>query len=271
MRKIKLPRLRWILAGQFGFAPRVLWNALKELPSYFSNLREFRRHFDGTLLLAPCLHDRHQEGGATKSEYFWQDLLVARWIFAANPTRHVDVGSRVDGFVAHIASFRDIEVFDIRPVSFAGPGIFFKQADLMQRGGSSGIPSNYCDSLSCLHALEHFGLGRYGDPIDAQGYKKGLSNMISMLKPGGTFYLSVPIGFERVEFDALRVFDPIEIIELTKALGMTCQQLTVVTPDALVEQGPLSPNRLVTLSRSEYNLGIFVFIKSLGSQTNENL
>jgi hypothetical protein len=36
-------------------------------------------------------------------------------------------------------------------------------------------PDGYCDSLSCLHALEHFGLGRYGDPIDPRGHEKGIT------------------------------------------------------------------------------------------------
>lgn len=53
----------------------------------------------------PCLTDRYEEGGATKNEYFWQDLLVARSIYACAPLKHVDIGSRVYGFVAHVASF----------------------------------------------------------------------------------------------------------------------------------------------------------------------
>jgi len=43
----------------------------------------------------------------------------------------VDIGSRVDGFVAHVASFREIEVFDIRPITTKVPGATFIQADLM--------------------------------------------------------------------------------------------------------------------------------------------
>jgi len=35
----------------------------------------------------------------------------------------------------------------------------------------------YCDSLSCLNNLQHFGLGRYGDPIDPSGFERVLSNM----------------------------------------------------------------------------------------------
>jgi SAM-dependent methyltransferase len=64
----------------------------------------------------------------------------------------------------------------------------------------------YCDSLSCLHALEHFGLGRYGDPVDFDGFLKALSKINNILKTGGKFYLSVPIGPQRIEFNAHRVF-----------------------------------------------------------------
>jgi SAM-dependent methyltransferase len=66
---------------------------------------------------------------------------------------------------------------------------------------------NYCVSLSCLHAIEHFGLGRYGDPIDFEGHIKGLDSLHAILKPGGTLYLSCPIGPQRIEFNAHRVFD----------------------------------------------------------------
>ena len=91
----------------------------------------FSMGYAGNIKFKPCLHDRYEEGGATKSEYFWQDLLVARAISAAKPVKHVDIGSRVDGFVAHVASFREIEVFDVRPISTVVPGVVFRHADLM--------------------------------------------------------------------------------------------------------------------------------------------
>jgi SAM-dependent methyltransferase len=59
-----------------------------------------------------------------------------------------------------------------------------------------------------LHTIEHFGLGRYGDPIDPDGHTKGLEQLKQMVKPGGVFYLSTPIGPERIEFNAHRVFAP---------------------------------------------------------------
>jgi len=128
---------------------------------------------------------------------------VARKIFLAAPQRHVDIGSRVDGFVAHVASFREIEVFDIRPMEMSIPNVRFVKMDLM---GDSSDYADYTDSISSLHAIEHFGLGRYGDPIDVNGHLKGLDNIYRMLRKGGTFYFSVPIGRQRVEFNAHRVF-----------------------------------------------------------------
>jgi SAM-dependent methyltransferase len=215
----------------------------------------------GKLTLLPCLHDRYEEGGTTKSEYFWQDLLVARWIHAARPQKHVDVGSRVDGFVGHVASFREVEVFDIRPNTTQIPGVVFKQVDFMGEVLLPSVGDGYCDSLSCLHAIEHFGLGRYGDRIDPQGYERGITNMAKILKPDGRFYLSTPIGKERVEFNAHRLFDPRTIIRCAESSGLKLEKLTVIGATGMVNQVQPDSNALEELAKSSYNLGIFVFIK----------
>jgi SAM-dependent methyltransferase len=152
----------------------------------------------------PCLGDRFSQSGSAEGVYFHQDLFVAQRIFKRNPERHIDIGSRVDGFVAHVASFREIEVMDVRELSSVSKNIFFQQADLMDELDSSLVES--CDSLSCLHALEHFGLGRYGDPICRDGFLRGWENLRRILKPGGILYFSVPLGIARVEFNAHRVF-----------------------------------------------------------------
>lgn len=214
----------------------------------------------------PCLHDRFEEGGATKSEYFWQDLLVARAIHEAKPTKHVDIGSRVDGFVAHVASFREIEVFDVRPITSVLPGVIFRQADLMiPEAFGTSIFRNYCDSLSCLHAIEHFGLGRYGDPINPQGYQLGIANMSHMLQVGGTFYLSAPIGKERVEFNANWVFDPRSIVSCAEEAGMTLKKLILITPDQGAQNSDIDDEAMVALALLTYQLGLFIFTKTTHS------
>jgi SAM-dependent methyltransferase len=102
-----------------------------------------------------------------------------------------------------VGVFRQIEVLDIRPQNVGFHNIVFIQCDLMD------LPSKfveYCDSLSCLHTLEHFGLGRYGDAIDINGHLKGFESLYKMLQPGGILYLSFPIGKECIEFNSHRIF-----------------------------------------------------------------
>ena len=145
-----LIKLHWLISSQFGLDPRTFMRSLRGLPVYLRDWAAFRKGYVGNMKFMPCLHDRYEEGGATKSEYFWQDLLVARAIHAAKPAKHVDIGSRVDGFVAHVASFREIEVFDVRPISTAVPGVVFRQADLMNptslptTGGATVTRSHAC-------------------------------------------------------------------------------------------------------------------------------
>jgi hypothetical protein len=148
--------------------------------------------------------DRFDTAGQYEGHYFHQDLMVAREIFKRKPVRHVDVGSSIYGFVSHVASFRNIEVVDIRPMKNSIPGIHFIQQDVMNMDNAMFEST---DSISCLHALEHFGLGRYNDPLDYFGWLNGLQNITSMLKVGGFLYLGVPTGtIQRVEFNAHRVF-----------------------------------------------------------------
>lgn len=263
--KRKLIRLHSFFAEQLGIDPLKTWASLRGAPQFVRDLLSFRKGYRGKLVLNPYIGDRFKEGGSTKNEYFWQDLLVAQKINSAQPDRHVDVGSRVDGFVAHVASFRSVEVFDIRPVSSEIPGVVFKQADLMSTDSVSGLCNGgdgYCDSLSCLHAIEHFGLGRYGDPINPLGYQRGIANLSKLLKPSGRLYLSTPIEKERVEFNANWVFDPRTIVRAANEVELSLEELTV-----LDQQGGrktlLNPGEetLAQLSREHYRLGIFHFLK----------
>lgn len=235
--------------------------SLRGLPGFVHDLIQFNKQHTGRLTLMPCLHDRYEEAGTTKSEYFWQDLLVARWIHQSNPERHIDIGSRVDGFVAHVACFREIEVIDVRPVRTHVPGVVFRQANVTEAAPAGSLDET-CDSLSCLHALEHFGLGRYGDPLDSKGYERGIATMARLLKPGGTLYLSTPIGRERVEFNANWVFDPRSILQCAAANSLMLERCTVIGAEANPRDVILNEENVRVLADSEYSLGIFVFRKS---------
>ncbi len=254
-----LLRVHWLLSVQFGLNfPRFI-QSIRGMPRYFRDLRAFKQGCGGEIEHVPCLFDWNEQAGEVVDEYFWQDLLVARMIASASPRRHVDVGSRLDGFVAHLASFREVEVFDIRPIQTSIPGVVFQQADLMEHDpGREGV----ADSVSCLHALEHFGLGRYGDGLDPEGHRKGFEGLTRILEPGGTLYLAVPVGQPRVEFNANRVIDPSEIVGLGEQFGLSCREIHYFQHETGFKELAVGEMELSMMRKNRYGLGVFVFEKN---------
>jgi hypothetical protein len=76
------------------------------------------------------------------------------------------------------------------------------------------------DSLSCLHVIEHIGLGRYGDGVEPDGWISGLNKLQRVLAPGGQLLLLTPCGRRGVEFNAHRVFHPSRIVEKQDKLDL---------------------------------------------------
>lgn len=194
----------------FGIDLRKMAQTVAALPGYFSDLKRLKAELatdqSGMKIgrLYPVLLDKRASSGTATGHYFHQDLLVAQKVFASGAARVVDVGSRVDGFVAHVAAFRQIEVVDIRTLHSDHANITFLQCDFMADGSSERLGTS--DLVTCLHVLEHFGLGRYGDPIAVDGHVRGLRNLERLVGDGGRLILSVPIGRPRIEFNAHRVF-----------------------------------------------------------------
>jgi len=205
----------------------------------------------------PIWTDRSDEAGMINGHYFHQDLMVASLISQSSPIRHIDIGSRIDGFVAHLATFRKIEIIDIRPLKQSiHSNIQFSQLDLM----SSHSQQEITDSLSCLHAIEHFVLGRYGDPINPNGHLIGFKNMVSLLKSNGTFYISFPITSSntKVYFNAHRVFNYLEIFSWPGQEDLVLKRF-----DFVDDRGDLFMNQDINNFSFEmiYGCGIYTFVK----------
>lgn len=153
--------------------------------------------------------DRFKNAGTVHS-YFWQDLWAAKRIYKKQPSIHYDIGSRLDGFISHLLSYGcTVRMIDIRPLPVVIPGLEFVKANATEL---DNIQDNSIESLSALCSLEHFGLGRYGDPIDPEACFKAFCAIQKKLAVGGSFYMAVPIGMEHLEFNAHRVFSPKTII-----------------------------------------------------------
>ena len=192
-----------------GLEPLRLLHTARTLPVYLRNYRAYRRLQRGpappdfpVTRRFPMLHDRTAAAGR-RGAYFHQDLLVARRILERRPRRHVDIGSRIDGFVAHVALFREIEVLDIRPMDERIPNIVFRQVDFMREDQPL---VDYCDSVSCLHALEHFGLGPLRRPCGPARTPQGVPQPAPHPADGRDVLSLGADGAAATEFDSQRVF-----------------------------------------------------------------
>ncbi len=109
----------------------------------------------------------------TVDEYFWQDLWGAGHIISDGVKEHYDIGSRLDGFIAHLlAAGIDVHMIDVRPFPGKVDHLHTVVADATMM---DNIADDSLGSLSALCSLEHFGLGRYGDPVDSEACFNALS------------------------------------------------------------------------------------------------
>jgi len=121
-------------------------------------------------------------------------------------------------FCTIVSAFVPVEFYDFRPAPVELDGLYTGSADLTQLH----FPNDSIESLSCMHVIEHIGLGRYGDPLDPDGDLKAIGELVRVLAPGGNLLIATPVGRPRVEFNAHRVYDheafaryfvPLELIE----------------------------------------------------------
>lgn len=211
------------LSAYFGVDPRVLPISLVRSPWFLSAILRYQRANKRPTLaislkdLHPILNERKASAGTMSGHYFHQDLWAARKIFERRPARHIDIGSRIDGFVAHLLTFMPVTLIDIRPPESSVAGLTFVRDDATEL---RTFDDDSTPSISSLHAAEHFGLGRYSDPIDPQACFRFMQALQRVLSPGGWLYFSVPIGRERVEFNAHRVFGINTILEEFRQLQL---------------------------------------------------
>jgi hypothetical protein len=241
-----------------GLNPWRLLKSVRAVPGFAADLNRYsakNRHpaFQVTLRnLWPMLHDRQAGAGTVGGHYFHQDLWAAKKIFERRPDKHLDVGSRIDGFVAHLLVFMPVTIVDIRPLDAHIEGLSFIRDDASDL---ANVEVDSVNSLSSLHAAEHFGLGRYGDPVDPDACFRFMSNLQRVLAPSGRLYFSVPVGRERIEFNAHRVFGIQTILH-------AFSQLRLVSFAFIGDDGCLYENiDPATAPDSNYACGLFEFTK----------
>ena len=187
------------------------------LSRYLKDYRVYRSRSREIILFRdsyPCLLDRSTRT-PFDPHYFYQGVWLSRMLVEGSPGLHVDIGSSVLTIGVTSAVSRTVFV-DYRPLHVTVKGLDSVAASITQLP----FPDESVESLSCLHVIEHIGLGRYGDPLDPEGGVKAARELMRILKPGGRLYLSLPIGRSRVCFNAHRVQDPEAVREIFRQLNL---------------------------------------------------
>lgn len=242
------------------FDPLEVIKKYRALPQFVRNWRDYQRMNRNPSLEIRLrdvwyrAHDRYDSAGTAHGHYFFQDLWAAQKLFDKKISAHVDIGSRMDGFVAHVLPFCRVTYVDIRPLSLNCDNFEFRQGSITEMP----FENDSLVSLSSLHVIEHIGLGRYGDPVDPTGYLKAAAELSRVLARGGRLLLGVPVGRERVCFDAHRVFDPETVVRAFDGLVLTEFSLIDDAGHSIIADAPFEQARLC-----EYGCGLFVFEKSL--------
>ena len=125
----------------------------------------------------------------------------------------------------------------------------------------SNLEEKY-ECVTCLHAIEHFGLGRYGDSIDSDGHLKGIKNIHKILTNNGICYLSFPLGKNRVEFNAHRVFSIKYIKPILESL-FTIESFSYISDDGSLFENVDIENGEETNFNCNYGCSIFKLKKKI--------
>jgi len=233
---------------------------LRDLPKlrrYLQDLKSFQSLGGNVDKWSIHLHEDSDFAGDASGHYFWQDLVVAQWVLTQKKNLVADIGSRLDGYVSHIASSQKVFVIDIRPIKKAIPNVEFIKDDILNYKSKKRF-----EIVTSLHTLEHIGLGRYGDPIDPIGHIKSFSALAKMTLPKGQLVVSFPIDSQtRVEFNGQRMVGYQEPLKWAEENNLKFVKFICLrSDDDLVYCNSISS--LVKFSVEPGALGIYFFKKT---------
>ena len=162
----------------------------------------------------PCLSDRTATTGFDR-HYVFHTAWAARALAESRPTRHIDISSSLY-FVANCSAFVPISFYDYRPANLSLSGLSSEFADLQ----ALPFADRSVESISCMHVVEHVGLGRYGDPLDPDGDRAAMRELQRVVQPGGTLLFVVPVGQPRICYNAHRIYGFQQICDAFKELKL---------------------------------------------------
>lgn len=241
---------------------RKMLSLLPKYTNFWKDLSTFRQQQQRNIPiryqdLYPQLYDKTTDHGFDR-HYIYHTAWAARVLAKSKPKLHVDISSSLY-FSAITSAFVPIHFYDFRKIHLELSDLKTGAADLTKLHFKSGS----LNSVSCMHTIEHIGLGRYGDPIDAEGDLKAIKELIRVLKPAGQLLIVEPIGKEmKIMFNAHRIYTYEYLLEQFTELKL--KEFALILEDS--ENGLIVNPDKNLLKTQDYACGCFWFVKPSSSK-----
>ena len=185
------------------------------------------------------------------AHYLYHVAWACRKVKQISPQRHIDISSSLN-FCTTVSAFIPTEFYDYRPAQINLNNLSCNQMNLL----NLTFEANSIESLSCMHVVEHVGLGRYGDPIDYNGDLKAVQEISRVVRSNGHLLFVVPVaGTPALEFNAHRIYSYSQIIQMFAEFDILEHALVTDQGDFL-----LNPD-LSSYAVQKYGCGCFWFRK----------
>jgi hypothetical protein len=186
------------------------------------------------------------------NHYLYHTAWAARKVREIGPVKHVDISSYTY-FATILSAFIPVEYYDYRMLPVTLEQLTCGTADLYQ------LP--FCDnsipSLSCMHVVEHVGLGRYGDTPNYDGDLKAFRELSRVLAVNGDLLFVVPIGKPKIVYNAHRIYSYDQIIAAFR--GLTLKEFALIPDDKF--HGMIKDPDVSIVNAQSYGCGCFWFKK----------
>jgi SAM-dependent methyltransferase len=177
------------------------WSEFKNDYKIFSSLSGNSRFDLKWEYRYPCLNDKTSVT-SFDAHYLYHPAWAARILAETRPSYHIDIASNLN-FCSIVSAFIPVKFYDYRPAVLKLKGLSSEKANVI----SLPFDTNSISSISCMHVIEHIGLGRYGDTLDPEGDIKAILELKRVLAPGGNLLFVVPVGGEaKIIFNAHRIY-----------------------------------------------------------------
>lgn len=222
--------------------------------SYLAEMSRFRNKNDKrftvrTRDIYPCLKDTITNT-PFDHHYTYHPAWAARILAQTKPVYHVDISS-ILSFSTIVSAFVPVQFYDYRPAKLQLDNLESGFADLTQLN----FQDNSIPSLSCMHTIEHIGLGRYGDKIDPQGDIRSINELKRVVQPGGDLLFVTPVGKPKIEFNAHRIYSYEQVMEYFAPLSL--KEFSLITDKGIMIRSA-DP---ALVKEQQYGCGCFWFKK----------